>query len=177
MAVLVDASVAEKLSYYKAENGAGVLGPRGWNCVGMYGSSGSSLFVTPSSLNIDTWESITASVEGARTGPAIEVSAWSGETSGRFQVARIVADVFPASRGSYRNDRLVYRGNRVVEYETPASNEGLGTFGRLKESQDPILGVAILRGETPDLVLLAVRLPANLTNLATPIMQRVEEEN
>src|SRR5712671_4713799 len=42
IAVQVDASAAPRLSYYKAQNGPGVLGPRGWSCFEIYGSSGGS---------------------------------------------------------------------------------------------------------------------------------------
>src|SRR5436853_5444611 len=67
-------ALAQRLTYYKADGGSGVLGPRGWNCFGLVGSSGSYLLVTPALLNTDTWESLSASIDRARTGMAIEVN-------------------------------------------------------------------------------------------------------
>src|SRR3979411_2121933 len=46
--IRLDANVAQRLTYYKAESGPGILAPRGWNCVGSYGSAGSNLIVAPS---------------------------------------------------------------------------------------------------------------------------------
>jgi hypothetical protein len=100
-------------------------------------------------------------------GPAIQFATDVGGTSGRFKVARIVARVFPAHRafvrdviaegidpasdfplGSYPNDKLTYKNNETVEYETPAHTDGLGTQSWLQENDDPIRGVAIFcRGE------------------------------
>ncbi len=37
------ARVAARLAYYKAKNGFGILGPRGWHCFSTYGSNGSTL--------------------------------------------------------------------------------------------------------------------------------------
>lgn len=37
------AKFAERLAYYKSEQSAGVLAPRGWYCFGTYGSSGDTL--------------------------------------------------------------------------------------------------------------------------------------
>ena len=114
-----------------------------------------------------------------------------GETSGRFEVASIIARVFPAFKafvaevnegfdiafpsGSYPKDRLSYRGKTVVEFETPAKTGGLGTRSSVKMNGSPIDGVAILVGKkTPDLVLLSVRLPGNLAKLTHEIVHQVE---
>jgi hypothetical protein len=42
--VLIRASMAKKLAYYKSAVSPGVLAPQGWFCFANYGSSGSSLF-------------------------------------------------------------------------------------------------------------------------------------
>lgn len=42
---------------------------------------------------------------------------------------------------------------------------------------NPIQGIAILEGEYPDVVLVAVRLPADMKDLAFDIIQQVEREN
>lgn len=116
-----------------------------------------------------------------------------GDTSGRFDVAEIIAHVFPAhmafvkerqepypeiaySLGPYPHDKLAYRSDSVVECETPAQADGLGTHFRLKKSDRPIRGVAILDGPTPDLLLLAVRLPAGTSGLAPVIMHQLERD-
>ncbi len=75
--------VARQLAYYKAEQGFGVLAPRGWNCFGTYGSGGSNLYITPQPINpalllSDKWTGF--------TGPAIQLSGEDGGTSGRFGV-------------------------------------------------------------------------------------------
>lgn len=190
----VDASGAEahQLAYYKAEDGFGVLGPRGWYCFGTYGSNGSSLYVSPTHISgaemfSDNWKGF--------TGPAIQISTMNGGTSGRFQVAKVIARVFKAhmdfvdrviaegiepasnfSRGPFPGDKLVYRSKEVVEFVTGANTDGLGTQSRLLKNGDPISGVAILLGEEPNLVQLSVRLPANLQNLASAIVKQVEQE-
>src|SRR6266571_1097020 len=48
------AAFANRLAYYQAENGPGVLGPRGWTCFGVYGSNGETLYVTPDQLDSTT---------------------------------------------------------------------------------------------------------------------------
>ena len=50
---------AQRLAYYKAKEGQGVLAPRGWYCFGTYGSSGASLFVSPQKIGADTLLSTT----------------------------------------------------------------------------------------------------------------------
>jgi hypothetical protein len=131
-----------------------------------------------------------------RTGPAIQLGDIAGGTSGRFTVARVIARVFPVYKafvrsvmeegispaneypfGPYPNDKLTYRGDRVVEFQTPPHAEGLGTVGRLRASDDPIDGAAVLQGPTPDLLLLTIRLPSNLNDLTSAIIRQVERES
>lgn len=192
MPVTIPAGAASRLAYYKSEQGLGVLAPRGWNCFGVYRSSGYALYVSPEKVGASdalsrTWKGL--------AGPAIEIAGESGETSGRFSVARVIARVFPARKsfvektiaegiepatsfpfGPYPTDKLTYRGQRVVEYETPADVDGLGTDSRLARNAYPVRGVAILIGEAPDLLHLAVRLSPNLSELASPIIEQVERD-
>jgi hypothetical protein len=65
----------------------------------------------------------------------------------------------------------------VVEYTTPAQTEGLGTHSRLKKNGSPIYGAAILIGQAPDLTLLSVRLPDDLTGLTSAIVRQVESDS
>ena len=185
-------ATAQHLAYYKAKYGIGVLGPRGWNCFGAYGSSGSSLFVSPEQLDSkkffgSSWNGFSAS--------AIQLSVSIGDTSGRFEVAEVVARVFPAHKsfvddvikqgiqppsdfpfGPYPKDKLTYKSHEIVEYETPAQSEGLGTKSRLRKNADPIRGVEILSGEALDLLSLAVQLPKDLSDLAPIIVEQVEKD-
>jgi hypothetical protein len=71
--------------------------------------------------------------------------------------------------GPYATDMLTYRSNSVVEYVTPAGAEGLGTMLGMKTSDRPTQGVAILTGETPDLLHLVVRMPDDLSR-STPVI-------
>lgn len=189
--ISITPQLASQLAFYEAENGPGVLAPRGWNCFGVYGSNGSSLYVTPQQINsqivfADTWSGF--------AGPAIQLSVSIGDTSGRFEVAQIIARVFPAHKsfvqsviaeglepastfpfGPYPTDKLTYKNKEVVEYVTPANQEGLGTRSHLIKNADPIDGVAILSGEELNLVQLAVRLPPALSNLLPAIIHQVEQ--
>ncbi len=187
--------VARQLAYYKAEQGFGVLAPRGWNCFGTYGSGGSNLYITPQPINpalllSDKWTGF--------TGPAIQLSGEDGGTSRRFGVARLIARVFPAynffltqvidediepaslfPRGPYPSDKLFYKTKNIVEFETPADLRGLGTDSRLNQGPIPISGVVLLLeedGSMPSSLSLSIRLPPNLTKLTSAIMQQTERD-
>jgi hypothetical protein len=191
----ISAEKAQRLAYYKAQDGWGVVAPRGWHCFQTYGSGGSSLFVSPQPIKVnelfsDSWKGF--------TGPVIQLRSLEGSTSGRFEVARIVARVFPAHRtfvrkvmadwdepasdfpfGPYPHDKLVYKSKETVEYETPANTDGLGTQSRLQKNRDAIRGLATLVGEEsePSLVFLAVRLPRDMDDLVPIIIQRAERKD
>jgi hypothetical protein len=134
-------------------------------------------------------------------GPVIQISAEEGGTSGRFAVARMIARIFPAHRsfvrkvvaegvepasdfpfGPYPKDKLIYKSKELVEYQTPPQTEGLGTQSRLLKNPDPIRGIAMLVGEDPivgeppSLFFHAVRLPSEMTNLTSAIIQQTEYE-
>lgn len=175
--VLVPARVAAELAYYKGGKGTGVLAPRGWRCLELYGSSGQGLVVRPGAVLFG------ADVDG----PAVVAEFRYGGTSGRFAVAGVIARVFPGFQGfvdgvrqGFENlelpsgpvatDVLKRRGARVVEYRTPGGMEGLGTESWLKKEAWPIDGVVVLVGETPDLVRVNVRLPERLRWLAPSIL-------
>lgn len=190
--VAISAEVTQRLAYYKAEHGSGVLAPRGWHCFGTYGSSGSTLYVSPKPINpsdlfSENWKGF--------TGPVIQISDSIGDTSGRFVVARTIARVFPAYQsfvndviaegiepaslfpsGPYPSDKLTYRSNKIVEFQTPANTDGLGTDSWLQKNDTPISGVAILMGEELDLCKLMVRLPPEQQDLTPVIIQQVERD-
>ena len=190
--VVIAADAAHRLAFYKSEQGFGVLAPRGWHCFGVYGSSGYSLYVSPQQI---AYASLFATSWSGFAGPVIEITGESGGTSGRFGVARTIARVFPAYRafvekvieegfapassfpfGPYPRDRLTYKSKKIVEYQTPAQTDGMGTDSRLQKNSNPISGVAILVGQTPDLVLLSVRLSPERTDLASRIIRQVERD-
>lgn len=192
-AMTIPPAVAGRLAYYKAKDGFGVLAPRGWHCFSTYGSNGSNLFVSPGVINATTVFS--TSWKGF-VGPAVQISVSNGGTSGRFQVAEVIARVFPSYRqftrdviaediepassfpfGSYPRDKLKYLSKSVVEFETPANTKGLGTASWLRADSIPIRGVAILllEGDT-NLVQLSARLPAQESDLTSIIIQQIERE-
>jgi len=191
--VAIPAEVAQRLAYYKAEYGAGVLAPRGWHCFSTYGSNGSNLFVTPDPIDpeapfSDSWKGF--------SGQAIQISDVVGGTSGRFEVAQIIARVFPEYKafaenviaegiepassfpfGPYPKDKLIYRSKSVVEYETPANTQGLGTASKLEVNGSAIDGVAVLSGADTDLTLLSARLSEKDQDLIATIVGQVEKES
>jgi hypothetical protein len=111
-------------------------------------------------------------------------------------VARVLAQVFPARKafvqsvidegiqpasdfpfGPSPKDKLRVQSDRIVEYQTPPHSDGLGTAAWLQSGDGPIDGVAILLGTTPDLLLLTVRLPPGLHDLAPPIVRQTERDD
>ena len=162
-----------------------MLGPRGWFCFEVYGSNGGTLLVGPQALD--------SSSDTDFTGPGIAFSYWDGQSSGRFEVAEVIARVFPTHKafatgvsegfgtefsfGPFPKDKLTYKGGSVVEFQTPSQTEGLGTYQSFKKNDTRIEGVAILVGRTPNLVFLSVRLPANLAALTPVIVQQAERDS
>ena len=188
----VPTEIANRVAYYQAENGFGILAPRGWYCFSTYGSSGSSLFVSPKPINDKRL--FTSDWKGF-SGPTIQVSVSYGDTSGRFTVAKTIARVFPdrmefvrkvLSEGidpassfpttPYASDTLERRGKNIVEFKTPANTKGLGSQSQLSVDSGPIQGVVILSGEEPNLVQLSMRLPDRYQSLARTIIQQLETE-
>lgn len=192
LVVAIPVEMAQRLAYYKAEYSSGVLAPRGWHCFSTYGSDGSNLFVSPSPVDAKTllsldWKGFTGSV--------VQISVSSGGTSGRFEVAKVVARVFPEYKafaqrviaegiepasdfpsGPYPSDKLTYRGKNIVEFETPANAQGLGTGSRLEANASPIDGVAIISGADSDLVQMSARVPANDADLIPAMVGQTEKE-
>jgi hypothetical protein len=191
-AVAISAAAAERLAWYNAQYGPGVLAPRGWHCFSIYGSDGSNLFVSPDAIDSKTLLSVDWK---GFTGQVIEISVSSGGTSGRFEVAKVIARVFPAYKqfaqnviaegiepasdfpsGPYATDKLTDRGKNIVEFETPASTAGLGTDSRLLPNASPIDGVAIITGTDTDLTQLSARVSAKDRDLIRLIVKQVESD-
>ena len=125
------AAHAGRLALYGAE-GLRVLAPRGWHCIGTYGSGGASLLVTPRPYTAVTLPSF-----NGLAGPAVELSLLNNENSGREQVAEVFSRLFPFKRafirdaaggrdtprryprGPYPEDSTIRRGRARVDYVTP----------------------------------------------------------
>jgi hypothetical protein len=126
----------------------------------------------------------------------IQLSESNGDTSGRFEVAQIIARVFPAHlafvnrviaegvepatsfpRGPYPTDKLTYKSKEAVEYVTPPNTEGLGTKSFLVRNANPIAGVALLTGEELNLTHLSVRLSPEMSDLLFVIIRQVEQDS
>ena len=182
--IRISPAAAQRLAYYEAAVAPGVLGPRGWYCFGYLGSAGATFEISPRPISADGPD---------LSGPLILLTTRSAETSGRFDVATIIARVFPAHRdfvtrlaseglppnfsfpsGPYPKDKLSYKSTEVVEYETPAQADGLGTYSGLKKNADPIRGEAMLMPPALGLALVAVRLPADLRDLTSAIVQHFD---
>lgn len=185
--------LSQRLAYYEASDGLGVLAPRGWYCFETYGSDGSNLYVTPTPLNTtdlfsNSWKGISSY--------GIQLSESNGDTSGRFEVAQIIARVFPAHLafvrrviaegvepatsfpyGPYPTDRLTYKSKEAVEYVTPPNTEGLGTKSFLLRDANPIAGVALLTGEELNLTHLSARLPPEMSDVLPVVIWQVEQDS
>jgi hypothetical protein len=192
--VLMSAAAAARLAYYSIGAPNGVLGPRGWSCFGLSGSNGATLYLSPGPIQASDVE---ATNWAAGAGPAIQVSWLVGDTSGRFQVAQVIARVFPSHQsfvqsvigegvepassfpqGPVASDKITTKSGVVVEYETPGAAQGLGTsITALTPSADPIDGAAVLTGTTPDLAFLAARLTADTRDLTPLIVQQFEADS
>jgi hypothetical protein len=188
----LDPAAATALAYYITPEQVSVLAPRGWYCIGFEGSNGSSIYVTPEP--IDTEAFFTGAWKGV-AGPGVQTSISFGDTSGRFEVARVAARIFPDARkfvqgviaegidhaadfpaGPYADDRMTRLTPRAVEFETPPHAEGLGTMSRFLPGDDPISGVAMLVGNPPDLVMSDVRLAPGMREFSPVIIHQAERD-
>ena len=190
VAVPISARDASALAMYEAVEGFRVLAPRGWSCFASYGSGGAYLFVTPTKVHATDalsrrWQEF--------AGPTVQLRHHFGGTSGRFEVAKIVARVFPAYKpfavgimnevggeklvfGPYPSDRLTYKSKRLLEYVTPPQSEGVGTWIGMPKNASSIEGAASVIGEAPDLMIVGVRLPVQARWLAPAIIRLFEQD-
>jgi hypothetical protein len=178
---ILPVAAASRLAWYTSGN-LSVLAPRGWKCLGLYGSNGAILLVVPdiSELSLGLDQPI--------NGQGIELSISYGETSGRFEAAKIAAQLFPHrqafinkianerivpseafSKKIFPDDRVHHPSQDQARFETPANREGIGTMSRLVKSGDPILGVASINGDN-DVTFLVVRLNRALRPLSSTIL-------
>lgn len=184
---------AKALAYYFGPSGTAVLAPRGWPCLELEGSNGQMLFVTPSPIRAKQFFS--PMWKGVTGFGVMEMYRYGG-TSGRFAVAEVIARAFPdhldfvkrviaekiaqASEfplGPFPGDKMKRIGENVVEFETPPNTKGLGTETWLEPNTRPIQGVAVIvtPEEELDLLMATVRLPPNLSFLASEIVSEVRQ--
>jgi hypothetical protein len=159
VAVTILADAADQLAYYTAKEGnnGGILAPRGWSCFGTYGSSGSSLYVTPAPIPGPILD------KPKRLGPGqfVELQEFNGDTSGRFPMAKIVGRVFPSARPFAENvrsenidqddyftlsptDILQILAPTTASYVTPQNYQGIGTMFGVSPGNDPIHGLIFM---------------------------------
>jgi hypothetical protein len=182
-----------QLAYYQAEEGPGILAPKGWHCFGTYGSNGSSLYISPDAVSAEQFFHDEPKWRGLR-GYGIQITALIGDTSGRFEVAKLVARVFPKHRdyvtrvvaeglepaknfptGPYLTDTLHYKSDTLVRFETPAQHRGLGTDSWFQTNDQPIHG-SIQFNPVGDNEATAVylRLPAAYDKLIPEILRAAQ---
>ena len=188
IALPLTAELAQKLAFYKAEKGTGVLGPRGWHCLGTVGSGGANLYVSDETFDRNK---ILGADRSKFANSAIEVFNFEGASNGRFAVAEVIARLFPAwqwfaddlvqkeSRppfppGPYAADKITRKSDSIVEYQTIPNDHGLGNRGWLDANASPVDGVAILTGSTPDLLMLNIRLPREQQSFVPVIISEFE---
>ena len=184
--VPLDPSTALKLAYYKGENARGMIGPRGWHCQVWYGSSGSTILISPTAIDSGKFGPLDLH------GDAVEFVFLDGGTSGRFGVARCASRLFPKiaasfvqrvksegiepastfELGPYTGDSIRYSDGLSLEFSTPAQEAGIGTEGNLAPSQNVIRGFVVL-DSTGDwgLSILRVRVGVQTTHLAEAIIK------
>ncbi|CAM2143952.1 exported protein of unknown function [Pararobbsia alpina] len=178
----VPAELASRLAWYSVGD-IGVLAPRGWQCFGYYGSSGTILLVIADysrKLGLNSGNDV--------DGQAIELGTSYGQTSGRFEAAKIAARLFPdrkafvdsvAGEGilpreefdnrPFPHDQVRRLRSDQVSFETPAREDGLGTMSRLVKSDDPIEGMASMNEEN-DATMLVVRVDSASRDLVPTIL-------
>lgn len=191
----VPANQAARLAYYamgEGEVGLGVLAPRGWHCIGLYGSDGKVLIVTPGKHSAE--EFFAANKAGLRS-PAVEVRFSFGGTSGRYAVMDAIGRYFPGRRdylrqmekeglvfspfpaGPFAGDRIRTRSPTRVRFTTPANRKGEGTDWRLAPGSEPVEGIRIILDgdDGPSLLGVNVRLPPAQRGLTETILSSAGE--
>jgi hypothetical protein len=189
----IDKKLAPRVAFYKAATSPLVLAPQGWNCLGIYGANGSTLYIAP---ELFSKEDLYAK-DGGFHGAAIQASEIDGDTPGRFEVARVIARVFPAHKafaqkvisegvvpaenfhfGPYPTDLMTDKGDDMVEFQTPPDTLGLGTMSKLRKNKDPIDGSIKLAGLLNDKMFrVIVRMEPGDKEFTPVIIRQFEKDN
>jgi hypothetical protein len=170
---------ADLLAFYIG-NELATLAPRAWHCIELYGSNGSILLVTPE------WHT-SNDLFGSKllTSSFVIVEQSYASTSGRFRVASVAGSLFPVAKKfvdgvkrepdvkidfvSIAKDKLVRHSPTMVEFTTPANQDGLGIDGWVQKTALPISGLVILTSDM-DLAMMRLRLPAEMGDLGKTII-------
>jgi hypothetical protein len=177
---------AGRIAYYRAVDGPGVFAPRGWHCRAWGGANGAFIIVSPTAPPaVIPREPV--------TGPGV-IAIWSpGSTSGRYEVAEVSVRVFPKVMAdfiarvkaegfpspdfsrikSFPDDQYTYLTPKLVEFTTPAHQQGIGT-GIFMPSTDPVRGIVSLSpgdGRYPDLVEFDIRLSSSENKLSRALIE------
>jgi hypothetical protein len=187
-----DAKTAARLAFYKSQVDQGVIGPRGWHCQSFKAFSGWVTIVTPATPSPSTM--LRYAKFHPITGPAIQITRFDGLSSGREDIAKLIARYFPERgvflkfvksavpmadypAGPFPKDQRLAQKRGIVEYLTPAGKEGLGTLYRLVPSDLPIRAFAAVVG--PDEALegyaMGVRLAKDKEDLGPLILSWAEQ--
>jgi hypothetical protein len=186
----LDPNLAEELAYYTPEDGPGVLAPRGWYCFGNGSFGGDIILVRPAPI-----QDVSAFDE--KNDVAV-VAEWTMNGNiGEVLIAKVAMRVFPALHdavrptttlnffspeyfpvGPFPDDRLTYRNDHAVAYETPAGGQGLGSYILSPSPLAPTRGAVRISQEGEDLSLdmIAVRLPQEFDRLAPAITTYYENQ-
>lgn len=181
-----DGKVAAKLAYY-SDGELGVLGPRGWHCSTVSGSSGAAILVVPDRQTADLFRRLKAP---QIRGPFVWAADYPGGTSGRTAVMEAIARYFPMRRGfirrmrrfdlvfaplptgPFRYDLISRRTANSVRFVTPAWRRGEATGDMIVPSARRIEGIRALVGpkDEPDLWAVDVRLPSSQADVVSAIL-------
>ena len=193
--VSLDAKTASRLAFYKSQRDQGIIGPRGWHCQSFMAASGWVTIVLPETPRPSTM--LRYPVFHPVKGPAIQITHFDSASSGRIEIAKLIARYFPqrgffakfviatkvapASEfpsGPFKADRLITRKTDVVEYLSPAGKEGQGTAYRLVPGDLPIRTFVAVVGpdEEPQGFVMGVRLPEDRDDLAPVILSWAERQ-
>jgi hypothetical protein len=179
--------LAGQLAYYKALDGYGILGPRGWQCVAIAGVDSMRLLVMP---EIDRTKLADGTLK--ITGPAILAETDGGLCEVCVTVPRMAVRLFPSERewgtsvlrdkgdpniakGPYAADVIDRQDDKTTRFRTPENQDGFGTE-RFARGAQPINGLAMLLGGQSDGVLVQVRLPEAMRRLTTVILRQMQQE-
>jgi hypothetical protein len=193
--VSLDAKTAARLAFYKSQKDQGIIGPRGWHCQSFMAPSGWVTIVLPETPSPSTMLRYPKfhPVEG----PAIQITHFDSASSGRIEIAKLIARYFPQraffakfviatmaapagafSSAPFKADKLITRKTDFVEYLTPAGREGQGTAYRLVPGDLPIRSFAAVVGpeEEPQGFVMGLRLPEDKDDLGPVILSWTERQ-
>lgn len=185
VAVTAPAEPAGRLAYYTTQDQAamdhGVLAPLDWQCGAINTATGTTLYVAPEPVNLDQL----MHYQQTFSGPVVMLSVTQGTGDGKAVVEEFIgsflnqlpapkdpADPKPLQQfGTNQLEALLQPQITIREFEMPPGQNvpGPGSNTAVEPNQQPIHGVAIVVGPTPDLILVEARLPHLPQGLSTSV--------